>query len=214
MTTNLHPGTPGPPDNEVREPDTEIGEPVRVVGISGSLRRGSYNTALLRAAREVRPPGMDFELVPLNDVPLYSGDVERAGLPPAVAALRDAIAGADGLVIATPEYNYSISGVLKNAIDWASRPPDSPLDGKPLAIMGVGGRYGTLRAQLHLRQIALHNSMRVMIDPEIHLSRARDKFDADGALLDPDVRRALAEFLIAFAAWIAHSRRDPTLAFA
>ncbi len=124
-----------------------------------------------------------------------------------------AIKHSDGLLLAIPEYNYSISGVLKNALDWASRGTPSVLDGKPLAIMGAGGHYGTVRAQLHMRHIALHSSIRVMIDPYLHLTRARSLFDDDGNLTDEITRDKLRAFMVAFTEWIAHSRADPTIKY-
>ena len=189
-------------------------QPVRVLGISGSLRRGSYNTGLLRAAADLLPEGMSLELFDLREVPLFDADLESDGFPPPVQRLRERIGAADGLLIAAPEYNYSVSGVLKNAIDWASRPPASPLDGKPLAMMGAGGRSGTLRAQTHLREIALHNSMRVLIDPEVFVPFARRKFNDEGELTDPKIRERISEMLTAFRDWIAHSAADPTLRYA
>lgn len=128
---------------------------IRVFGISGSLRKGSYNTALLRAAKELAPEGMQIEIYEgLGAIPPYNEDVREQGWPEPVRELRERIAAADALLVVTPEYNYSIPGVLKNAIDWASRPPNPPMAGKPAAIMGAsGGNFGTARAQLHLRQI-------------------------------------------------------------
>src|SRR3954469_14827795 len=128
--------------------------PIRVLGFAGSLRRGSYNRAALRAAVEMMPEGGSLETFDLQGIPLYHGDVEAEGFPASVLAFKDAIRQADALLIVTPEYNYSMPGVLKNAIDWASRPAaNSVFTGKPTAIMGVGGRFGTVRAQAHLRQV-------------------------------------------------------------
>jgi len=127
--------------------------PIQVLGISGSLRRDSYNTALLRAAAELMPPEMTLEIFDLSHLPMFNQDSEKP-FPDAVVELRTKLAQADALLIATPEYNGSISGALKNAIDWASRSPKQPLNGKPTAIIGIStGNFGTLRAQLHLRQI-------------------------------------------------------------
>lgn len=190
-----------------------MADPLNVLGISGSLRRGSFNTSLLRAAAELQPAGVRCTRFDLADIPLFNTDLEDDGTPFPVAALYSAITSADGLLLAVPEYNYSISGVLKNAIDWASRGDPSPLDGKPLAILGAGGRYGTVRAQTHMRQIALHNSMRVMIDPELHIARPRQRFDDQGNLTDEQTCNRLREFMMAFAAWIEHSQNDPTLRF-
>lgn len=186
---------------------------LNVLGISGSLRRDSFNTSLLRAAAELQPADMKCARFDLADIPLFNTDLEDDGIPAPVVALYSAITSADGLLLAVPEYNYSISGVLKNAIDWASRGDPSPLDGKPLAVLGAGGRYGTVRAQAHMRQIALHNSMRVMVNPELHIARPRRIFDDQGSLTDERKRNDLREFMLAFAAWIKHSQNDPTLRF-
>ena len=191
-----------------------MADAIRVLGISGSLRAGSYNSGLLRAAATVLPPGVEMSIFALHDIPLFNADVEALGTPEPVVAMQQAIRDADGLLFAVPEYNYSISGVLKNAIDWASRGRPSPLDGKPAAIMGVGGRQGTVRAQMHMRQIALHNSMRIMIDPEMLLARSRRGFDSQGALTNEGTREQLGEFMAALAEWIRHCRVDPTLRFA
>ena len=190
-----------------------MADAIKVLGISGSLRAGSFNTGLLRGASTVMPPGMEMSTFALHDFPLFNADVEAQGNPEPVTAMHQAIAAADGLLFAVPEYNYSISGVLKNAIDWASRGRPSPLDGKPAAIMGVGGRQGTVRAQMHMRQIALHNSMRMMIDPELLLVRSRRRSDPDGNLTDEATLERLREFMAALDEWIRHCRVDPTLRF-
>ncbi len=191
-----------------------MADAIKVLGISGSLRAGSFNSGLLRAAATVVPPNMEMTTFPLHDIPLFNADVEAQGNPAPVTALQEAIGAADGLLFAVPEYNYSITGVLKNAFDWASRGRPSTLDGKPAAIMGVGGRSGTVRAQMHMRQIALHNSMRVMIDPELLLVRSRRRQDPDGNVIDDDLLERIREFMAAFDEWIRHCRVDPTLRFA
>ncbi len=182
--------------------------PIRVLGISGSLRRGSYNTAALRAAAELAPPGMTIEIAPLDKLPFYDADVEREeGFPPAVEELRDSIRDADALLIATPEYNYSVPGVLKNAIDWASRgKADAPINRKPTAIMGAGGRLGTVRAQLHLREIARHNDLRVVGRPEVLIDRAWTKFDEAGNLTDERHRDQIRRLLEALADLVVAAR--------
>jgi chromate reductase len=132
----------------------QTAQPIRIAGISGSLREKSFNTAALRAAIELAPEGVTIEAVGIGDLPLYNDDVRVAGYPATVEAFRTRLAEADAILFVTPEYNYSISGVLKNAIDWASRPPNQPFDGKAVGIMGASpGVIGTARAQYHLRQM-------------------------------------------------------------
>ncbi|MBU0496197.1 MAG: NAD(P)H-dependent oxidoreductase [Chloroflexi bacterium] len=176
---------------------------LQVLGIAGSLRQGSYNRALLRAAQELAPAGMTITVLDLAPIPLYNADVQALGDPAPVVALKTAIRLADALLIATPEYNYSIPGVLKNAIDWASRPPaESPLRGKPLGIMGAStGSFGTVRAQLHLRQVCVFTQMLQLAKPEVLVTRARAKFDAEGQLADEDTREHVRRLLEALAEW-------------
>ena len=191
-----------------------MAEEVVLAGIAGSLRRGSFNAALLREAKSLAPADVRLDIVDLAELPLYNRDLEGDGLPAPVEEFRQALAAADGLLVATPEYNYSIPGVLKNAIDWASRPPDSPLDGKPMAIMGAGGRFGTVRAQMHLREIALHNSMRVMIDPEVFVAGAWSAFDDQGRLTDERLRERVRQLMTAFGEFVRYVPGDPTLRWA
>ena len=173
---------------------------LRVFGFAGSLRQGSLNKALLAAARELAPAGMAVEVFDLAGVPLYDDDLRRDGLPDAVAALRAGIAAADAVLIATPEYNFSFSGVVKNAIDWASRPPDQPFAGKPIAILGASpSRLGTARAQYQLRQCFVFLDGRVMNRPEMMLGGAREAFDDSGRLVEEGARQQLAAFLAALA---------------
>jgi chromate reductase len=174
--------------------------PIRVLAISGSLRRGSHNTAALRAAAGLAPDGMTIEVMTLHGIPNYDADLEAAGLPPEVVRLRQAIAAADALLIATPEYNWSISGVLKNALDWASRGGErSPLRGKPAAVLGAGARLGTVRAQTHLREILRHNQVRVVGLPEVLIDSAETRFDAAGNLTDERFRSQIRRLLEALA---------------
>jgi chromate reductase, NAD(P)H dehydrogenase (quinone) len=180
---------------------------VHVLGISGSLRKGSFNSGLLQAALKLLPEGMSLELYDLAGIPLYNEDVLTVGIPPAVAHFKSHIAAADALLIATPEYNFSIPGVLKNAIDWASRPiQDSPLNDKPLAIMGAGGVMGTTRAQYHLRQVAVFTNMHPLNRPEVAVTLARTKFDANGNLTDEATRQAVRKLLAALADWTRRLR--------
>ncbi len=182
---------------------------VRVLGIAGSLRQGSYNQALLRAALELAPEGMEIRIFEgLDRIPPYNEDVRARGEPESVVALKEAIRQADALLIATPEYNGSVPGVLKNALDWASRPPDaSPLDGKPVAIMGAStGNFGTLRAQMHLRQICQITNMRPLNRPEVLVARAAEKFDPQGHLTDETARYLLRLLLEALMDWTLRLR--------
>lgn len=177
---------------------------IRVLGIAGSLRERSLNRSLLAAARELAPEGMSIDIFDLKDIPLYNQDLDVDGLrPAAVEGLRKAIQEADALLIATPEYNHSVPGVLQNAIDWASRPPRrSSLVGKPVAVMGASpGSIGAARAQEHLR-LVLHATLAlVMPHPGVAVGNAREKFDEDGNLVDEPTRRFIVNFLQDLEAW-------------
>jgi chromate reductase, NAD(P)H dehydrogenase (quinone) len=180
---------------------------VRILGIAGSLRRGSFNAALLRQAIAMAPEGMTIESFDIAQVPLYNEDVRQQGFPPQVEDLRARIKAADGLLIVTPEYNYSIPGVLKNAIDWASRPPEQPFDGKPIGLMGASaGVLGGARAQYHLRQCFIFLNGLVMNRPEVMIPAAQNKFDADGSLTDQATRDFVSAHLAAFKAWVLRLR--------
>jgi chromate reductase len=166
-----------------------------LIGISGSLRSGSYNTALLRAAFEDLPDCVTAELASLGDVPIYNADhVNELGIPEAVESLRSVVRSADGIVFATPEYNWSVTGAMKNAVDWLSLGPDSPLDFKPAAIIGAGGGSGTARSQRHLRDILSHNSLCIVSDPQVMVSAASQRF-AGSELSDDGVRSELATMI-------------------
>lgn len=175
---------------------------IRVLGIAGSLRAGSFNRALLRAASSLTPDGMVMEVAEIGDLPLYDGDVEAKGIPGPVQLLKDRVGAADALLIATPEYNYSVPGVLKNAIDWISRPPDPPLNEKPTAIMGASvGVTGTARAQYHLRQIGVFTNMLILNKPEVMVAKAHEKFNQAGELVDERTREAVRGLLAALTQW-------------
>lgn len=181
---------------------TIMADTISILGISGSLRKGSYNSGLLRAAAGLLPDNVTLETFDLSPIPLYNADHDGQAPPEAVRALKARIAATDALLIATPEYNFSIPGVLKNAIDWASRPPkESPLNGKPLAIMGAGGVMGTVRAQMALRQAAVFTNMHVLNKPEVLISRAWEKFDANGNLTDETSRQAIRALLESLSQW-------------
>jgi chromate reductase len=170
---------------------------LRILGISGSLRRGSHNTSLLRAAADVLPPGVELEIYDgLRELPPYDPELDIQPADPAVARLREAIADADGVVIATPEYNGSIPGVLKNALDWASRPfPDSSLRGKPVAVIGAStGLFGAVWAQAETRKV-LGVIGADVIDEELPVGQAESAFAEGGGLLD-DGQRASLEDLV------------------
>jgi chromate reductase len=184
-------------------------KPIKVLGISGSLRKASYNTMLLHNAVAMLPPGMSVEIFDLAAIPLYNEDVREKGFPAPVQQLRDKIAQSDALLIATPEYNYSIPGVLKNAIDWASRPPDQPFIGKPVAIMGVTPSTGrTIRSQLHLRQCFVFLNMHPVNKPEVLISDAARIFDEQGRLTDDTTRGFVRDLMAALAVWTRTVRGD------
>jgi chromate reductase, NAD(P)H dehydrogenase (quinone) len=175
---------------------------INVLAICGSLRAGSYNRAALRTAIELKPPGMTIETADIGSLPLYNEDVRAQGFPAPVETLRRQIASADALLFVTPEYNYSMSGVLKNAIDWASRPPDQPFAGKPVAIMGAGaGMAGTARAQYDLRRCCVFLDMHPLNKPEVLIGQAQTKFDAEGRFTDEVGRGLIRDLLVALEQW-------------
>jgi chromate reductase len=175
---------------------------MKIVGLSGSLRKGSYNSAALRAAQALAPEGTVIEIAEIGDLPLYNDDVRAAGYPAPVERLRRQIGEADAVLFVTPEYNYSVSGVLKNAIDWASRPPNQPFDGKPVAIMGAsGGLFGTARAQYHLRQMLIFLNAFPVNKPEVMIGQAQTKFDEAGNLTDEATREFIRKLLVSLVSW-------------
>ena len=177
---------------------------IRVLGISGSLRRASFNTGLLRAAQETAPEGMSISIFDIRDIPFYDGDLEADGDPDPVTALKSAVREADGVIFATPEYNWGTSGVLKNAIDWASRDrEDGSLMGKPGTIIGAGGRAGTARAQMQLLETLGETGTIVMVKPGMQVSAfAPNCFDSEGNLIDDEIRDLLRKDLDEFGKWI------------
>jgi chromate reductase len=188
--------------------------PIHILGIAGSLRRASFNRGLIRAAVELAPPGVEVTVFDLHEVPMFDADVEATGDPAAVVALKRAIGEADALLIATPEYNHCIPGVLKNAIDWASRPArTSVLAGKPVAVMGASpGRGGTARAQAQLRDGLTYTGGLVLPLPELLVPLATTKFDVAGDLIDPDTRVEVRDVVVALAAWARRLGHEERLA--
>lgn len=183
-----------------------------ILAIAGSLRKGSFNQGLVKSAYGLLPTHATIELADLSGIPIFNIDLKEEEEPEAVVDFKQRIARADALLIATPEYNASIPGVLKNAIDWASHPrSQSPLVGKPLAILGAGGRSGTRHAQRHLSEIAEHLNMRVLKNPQVLVDRAWEKFDTQGNLIDQATRWEIVSLLNALVAMIAPQETANTL---
>jgi chromate reductase len=181
---------------------------LRIIGIAGSLRGGSYNRALLRASQDLAPPTIRIEVADLVDLPMFNADEDARGTPAAVTELRVRIRDADGLLLVTPEYNHGVPGVLKNAIDWLSQPlRGNVLEGKPTAIMGAStGLAGTARAQTQLRQSFVLTNTPVMLQPEVLVGRAQERFDPNGRLTDEPTRQFVTLFLDRFASWLVRQR--------
>ena len=179
-----------------------MSDKITVLGFAGSLRKMSYNKALLRAALELAPEDVQLEIFDLEGIPLYNQDLDN-NLPERVKEFKKKIRAADAILIATPEYNYSMPGVLKNAIDWASRPPgDNAFDGKPLAIMSASiAMLAGSRAQYHLRQSCVYLNMFPLNRPEVMVPQAQDKIDANGHVTDEKTRQKIRELLESLSVW-------------
>jgi chromate reductase len=186
-----------------------MADSINVLGIAGSLRKASYNRAALRAAQEVAPPGVSISVFELDGIPGFNEDHER-NPPPEVVELKKRIRAADAILFVTPEYNYSIPGVLKNAIDWASRPyGDNAWEGKPVAVMGASiGRIATARAQYHLRQCFVFLDMHAINRPEVMIGDAAQHFDAQGNLTDEMARALIRDLLENLARWTRRLKAD------
>jgi len=176
---------------------------MKILGICGSLRKGSLNMAALRACNEVMPEGMTLTIAEIGDIPLYNQDVFDAGLPASVTRFCDQVRAADGLLIASPEYNFSVSAALKNAIDWGSRVPKQVFQEKPVAIFSAsGGPLGGARVQYDLRRMLGQLWAHPLPRPEVFIGSAPSKFDAQGKLTDETTRKFLTELLVGFKTWI------------
>jgi chromate reductase, NAD(P)H dehydrogenase (quinone) len=170
---------------------------MKVLGISGSLRKGSYNSMALRAAQKLAPQGMTIEIADISRIPMYNDDVRAAGEPPEVAALKAQIRAADAVLLVTPEYNFSIPGVLKNTLDWMSRPPEPPFDGKVVGIMGASpGPVGTARVQYDLRKVLVFMNAFTVNKPEVFIANCAGKFDAQGNLTDEASAKFVGDLLV------------------
>jgi chromate reductase, NAD(P)H dehydrogenase (quinone) len=158
---------------------------IKLLGISGSLRAQSYNSGALSVVGSVLPEDMEFDVANLSDLPFYNADVEQRGFPAAVENFRRIVAAADALIFAVPEYNFSVPGVLKNALEWLSRPPNPPTNGKPCAVFGASvSPLGTARGQFHFRHICVSLNMIAVNAPHVDIANAKTKFDAQGRLTD------------------------------
>lgn len=181
---------------------------MKVLGISGSLRKASYNTAALKACAELLPAGMTLSFGRIDDLPMFNQDVMDAGIPEPVKRFRDEVAAADGLLLACPEYNFSASAALKNAIDWASRPPNQVFQDKPIAIFSASaGPMGGARVQYDLRRMLGPLWGHVLPRPEVFIGSASSKFDAQGKLTDETTRKFLSELLVGFSQWIPRMQK-------
>ena len=189
-----------------------MGELIKILGLAGSLRKESYNRSALRAAVGLVPPGAQLDTIELDNIPPFNQDHEREP-PHAVRTFKAAVKAADAILIVTPEYNYSVPGVLKNAIDWASRPyGDSAWDGKTVGVVGASvGTLGTARAQYHLRQMFVFLNMFPLNQPEVMISHAEDKFDHEGNLKDQSTTQKIRELLETLTEWTKLLQKAKTL---
>lgn len=178
-------------------------QPVHVLAFCGSLRKASFNRALLRTAHKLAPEGMSIEDCDIASIPPFNQDaLDSGGYPPSCQDMRARIKAADAILFVTPEYNFSVPGVLKNAIDWASRPPEQPFNDKAVALIGASaGALGTARAQYHLRQIGVFLNMRFINKPEVFIGAAGTKFDAAGNLTDETAKGLIKDLMAELVTW-------------
>jgi chromate reductase len=170
---------------------------IKLVGVSGSLRKQSYNSGALRMIPSILPEGVEFEIADISKLPFYNADVEQIGLPEAVQAFRGQVSTADALIFAVPEYNFSIPGILKNALEWLSRPPNPPANAKPAAVFGASvSPLGTARGQFHFRHVAVSLNMMMVNVPHVDIVNAKAKFDSQGQLSDQASLDSLRQLLI------------------
>jgi chromate reductase len=184
-----------------------MADPITILGIAGSLRKQSYNKFALRAAQQLAPEGAKIEIFDLAGIPVYNQDEEKSP-PQKVVDLKARIRAADAILLATPEYNYSIPGALKNAIDWASRPyGDSAWNGKTVALMSASvGAFGGMRAQYHLRQSFIFLNMEAVLQPEVAIANASQRFDEQGNLTDDAAKQLIAKLLVSLVQKARHAK--------
>jgi chromate reductase len=185
---------------------------IKIAGFTGSLRKGSYNKSSLRAAMDLLPEDANLEILDISTLPFFNEDVERVGVPAEVREFKTSLMECDAVLIATPEYNYSLPPVLKNALDWASRGDKLPLYGKPLAIMSASpGMFGGARVQYHLRQVCVTLNLIPLSKPEVFIMKAAEKFDENGNLIDEHTKDAIRKLLRSLAAFTRLLRNDNSI---
>jgi len=184
-----------------------MAEELKVLGVCGSLRKASFSMAALRACKELMPAGMSMTIAQIGEIPMYNQDIFDAGIPQPAKRFYDDVAAADGVLIATPEYNFSVTPLLKNAIDWVSKMPNQPFNNKPIALFSASqGPLGGARVQYELRKILVQLWGLVLPRPEVFIGAAPTKFDKDGKLTDENTRKFLADLLAGFKPWIERMR--------
>ena len=184
-----------------------MADEIKVLGICGSLRKASYNMAALRACKELAPAGLSITITSLGELPMYNQDVFDAGIPAPVKRHYDEIAAADGVLIATPEYNFSLPPLLKNAIDWVSKMPNQPYTNKPVAVFSASqGPLGGARVQYDVRRILVQLWGLVLPRPEVFIGAAQTKFDKEGKLTDEATKKFLSDLSVGFKTWIERMR--------